>query len=92
MDNLVVSPAITIYAGEYYDTVVDPGSITALGDNPKFVIVAFIHQPGYKFEYEDVASKAFEFPFYGVPSEAEIVCEMNKLIPANVILLTIFEG
>ncbi|RLC11002.1 MAG: hypothetical protein DRI24_19440 [Deltaproteobacteria bacterium] len=85
LDRKVPHVPITLYAGEDYTSYPALPPFTPLTINKKFLIVGEIQIPGNKFEY------TFEVPFSSGLSETEVLCTMNKIIPANVILFLFYQ-
>lgn len=82
VDNIFPSSGIILFTGVEYYSFELSFEATFIGDlNTKFVIVAEIPQQEPNFEYE------FEFEFTGAVDNPELRCVLEKIIPANVVLI-----
>ena len=82
IDNIFPSAGIILFTGVEYYSFELSFEATFIGDlNTKFVIVAEIPQQDPRFEYE------FELDFTGAVDNSELRCVLEKIIPANVVLI-----
>jgi hypothetical protein len=78
---------ITLIPGVEYFTFEYDFEISFLGDvSEKFILVVKVPVGGETFEYD------FELPFIGGPDTTRLRCLLEKIVPANVYVITEFTG
>lgn len=81
VDELFPGQGITLYPGREYYTFEYEFSFTFIGQvNERFILVVEIPESGTGFEYE------FEITFEGGIDTNLVICVLERIIPANVVL------